>query len=309
MGMLDKLQKINDLREIWKHEARDFSRWLSEEENLQELSDAIGIDIVAPERESSVGDFSVDIFAREDGTNRKIIIENQLSNTDHDHLGKIITYASVKSVEVIVWVVKRARDEHRQAIEWLNQHTDENIGFFLVEVELWKIGDSLPAVKFNVVEKPNDWAKTMKIVEGLSEIKKLQMDFWQKFIEYAFEKPDFAAEFNKRKPLPQQWYNLSVGKSDCHVSMTLNTQNKDNGVGLYISDNKDLYLKFKDKKDYIEKSIGSDIKFIEANKDSKIFTFMNADIKTQKEAELNKMFDWFCSMAIKFKNIAKDFHQ
>ncbi len=176
MNNLGRIKRIEDLRTIWPHEARDFSKWLAKEENLSLLSDEIGIDIVLEELESAVGDFSVDLYAREEGSPRRIIIENQLEDTNHDHLGKIITYASGKGAEVIVWIVKHARDEHRQAIEWLNQHTDENIGFFLVEIELWKINDSVPAPKFNVVERPNDWAKTVKAAGGLSETKKLQYD-------------------------------------------------------------------------------------------------------------------------------------
>ncbi|MDR0498769.1 MAG: hypothetical protein LBH03_03405 [Holophagales bacterium] len=93
MAQLAKLTPVTNLREIWKHEALDFSKWLSQEDNLSALSDAIGIDIVLHERESSIGSFSVDIFAFEESSNRKIIIENQLTDTDHDHLGKIITYA------------------------------------------------------------------------------------------------------------------------------------------------------------------------------------------------------------------------
>ncbi|MGN0478700.1 MAG: DUF4268 domain-containing protein, partial [Hominenteromicrobium sp.] len=137
MNTLGKIEKINDLRSVWPHEAHDFSKWLSHEENLALLSDTIGIEISLAERESPVGGFHVDLFATETGTGRRIIIENQLEDTDHDHLGKIITYASGKDAEVIIWIVKRARDEHRQAIEWLNQHMDENIGFFLLEIELW----------------------------------------------------------------------------------------------------------------------------------------------------------------------------
>lgn len=111
------------------------------------------------ERESAVEKYSVDIYGKEEGTDRKVIIENQLEDSNHDHLGKIITYASGKDVKTIIWIVKRARDEHRQAIEWLNAHTDEEVGFFLLEIELWRIGDSLAALKFNIVSKPNDWGK------------------------------------------------------------------------------------------------------------------------------------------------------
>lgn len=160
---LGKIKRITDIRS-WHHEEKDFSKWLAQDENLKQLSDAIGIDIVLEERESSVGNFSVDLYALEEGTERRIIIENQLEDTNHDHLGKLITYASGKGAEVIIWVVKRARDEHRQAIEWLNQNTGVNIGFFLVEIELWQIDDSAIAPKFNVVERPNDWAKQMKML-------------------------------------------------------------------------------------------------------------------------------------------------
>lgn len=139
MGSLGKIEKVDDLRTIWKHEAHDFTKWLAEEENLALLSEAVGIDIVLEDTESPVGSFNVDIFASEEGTSRKIIIENQLEDTNHDHLGKIITYASGKNADVVIWIVKRAREEHRRAVEWLNQHTDETIGFFLIEIELWKI--------------------------------------------------------------------------------------------------------------------------------------------------------------------------
>lgn len=148
---LGKLKEIKDLRKVWAHEALDFTPWLAEEENLSELADAVGLEITLDETESSVGDFSVDIFAKETGTDRKIIIENQLEDTNHDHLGKLITYASGKDAEIIIWVVKRAREEHRSAVEWLNNHTDENIGFFLVEIKLYQIGESQIAPKFNVI--------------------------------------------------------------------------------------------------------------------------------------------------------------
>lgn len=174
MDTLGKMIRITDLRSVWPHEANDFTRWLAQEENLTLLGDAIEIELELEERESSVGSFNVDIFAKEVGTNRRVIIENQLEDTNHDHLGKLITYASGKGSEVIVWVVKRARDEHRQAIEWLNQHTDSNIGFFLLEIELWQIGDSEKAPRFNIVEKPNDWTKMMKgndILVGTNLIK------------------------------------------------------------------------------------------------------------------------------------------
>ncbi|MBR5898281.1 MAG: DUF4268 domain-containing protein, partial [Muribaculaceae bacterium] len=221
---LGKIKRITDLRSVWQHEALNFSKWLAQDENLTQLSEAIGIDIILEELESSVGNFNVDLFAIEEGTDRKIIIENQLEDTNHDHLGKIRTYASGKGAEVIVWIVKKARDEHRQAIEWLNQNTGIKIGFFLVEIELWQIDDSAIAPKFNVVERPNDWAKQMKNVDNLSETKQLQQNFWLSLSETI--KSSYVKEFSPRKAQAQHWYDLSVGSSSYHIGLTVNTQKK-----------------------------------------------------------------------------------
>lgn len=303
MKMLGKIEKIEDLRTIWPHEARDFSKWLAEDENLALLSETIGIDIVLEERESSVGGFSVDLFATEEGTNRKIIIENQLEDTNHDHLGKIITYASGKGAEVVVWIVKRARDEHKQAIEWLNQHTDENVGFFLIEIELWKINDSIPAPKFNIVEKPNAWAKTMKIVEGLSDLKKTQLEYWQAFNDYAFARDDFKKMFSQRKAAPQHWYSLSIGSSSCHLDFTVNTQKKRIGAEIYITNDKELYAKYVDKKAEIEAELGMQIEWREAEKDCRILVLKEGDLK-KGTSYWTQYFEWYCEMAPKLRNIA-----
>ncbi len=303
MAILGKIERIDDLRNIWAHEARDFTKWLAQEDNLALLSDAIGINIALEERESSVGDFNVDLYATEVGTGRRIIIENQLEFSNHDHLGKIITYASGKGAEVIVWIVKHARDEHKNAIEWLNQHTDENIGFFLIEIELWKINDSLPAPKFNVVEKPNDWAKAMKVAEGLSPLQKLQIDFWQAFNEYAFAKPEFKKVFSQRKASPQHWYDVSVGRSSYHITFTVNSQKKRIGAEIYISDDKDSYSHFFGKKAEIEKELGETIEWKEATKDCRILLLNNGDIKKGNDY-WNSYFDWFCEKGIKLREIA-----
>lgn len=235
---LGKIKRIHDLRMIWPHEANSFTKWLAKEENLSKLGEDIGIDLVLEERESSVGNFSVDIFANEESTGRKVIIENQLEDTDHDHLGKLITYASGKGAEVIVWVVKRARDEHRQAIEWLNQHTDTSLGFFLVEIELWQIDDSAIAPKFNVIERPNDWAKQMKNSENLSDRKQMLLKFWNGFNDYIAKSDIFKNDFTIRKAQPDHWYDLSVGNSSYHICMTISAQKKRLSCGVYIPDNK-----------------------------------------------------------------------
>jgi len=125
-------------------------------ENLELLSEEIDIELSLIGTEYNVGRFNVDIYAEESGVGRKVIIENQLWKTDHDQLGKLITYASGLAAEIIIWIVKDVFEEHRQAIDWLNENTAENIYFFAIRMEVWKIGDSEPAPKFHIVSKPND---------------------------------------------------------------------------------------------------------------------------------------------------------
>ena len=171
MKKLGKLQEIKDLREAWPHEARDFTPWLAE--NIDLLSERLGIDISIEETESPVGGFNVDIFATDADTGKRIIIENQLEDTDHDHLGKLITYASGKSADLVIWVVKKAREEHRAAIEWLNNHTDEDIGFILCQIKLLRVDDSNIAPMFEIIEQPNNWAKEMKKPSSSRTVTKL----------------------------------------------------------------------------------------------------------------------------------------
>ena len=300
---LGRMKRISDLRSVWAHEANDFTKWLAEEENLSELSDSLGIEIDLEERESSVGSFNVDIFATESGTGRKIIIENQLEYTNHDHLGKLITYAAGKGAEVIIWIVKKARDEHRQAIEWLNQHTDANVGFFLVEIELWQIDQSNYAPKFNVVEKPNDFAKSMKEVEGLSEGQKKKLEFWQFFNDTMEKNVEFNKYFRLRKPQPHHWYDLGLGTSAYFISMNAQTTKRKIDTGICIRDNKELFHLFKEHKEEFEKALGGKVIFREASKASRLIFERNLDITEEKNRE--EAVNWLFEKSLIFKQMAK----
>lgn len=300
---LGKIKRITDLRSIWPHEANDFTKWLADEHNLTKLGEEIGIELELEERESSVGNFNVDLYAKEEGTGRKVIIENQLEETDHDHLGKLITYASGKGAEVVVWVVKRARDEHRQAIEWLNQHTDTDLGFFLVEIELWQIDDSAIAPKFSVIERPNDWGKQMKSVAGLNNTEQIQLAFWQKFNDKMNASPDFTKHFKTRKAQPQNWYDVSVGSSEYHLCFTASIQKKHMSCGIYIPDNKELFHLFEAHKADFEAQFGKGIEWVEASKARRINIFETFDVSDQEQ--WGTAYAWYLENAIKFKLIAK----
>lgn len=301
---LGKIHRITDLRSVWPNEASDFTKWLSDENNLSLLGEAIGVEMTLEEIESAVGSFSADIFAVESGSGRKIIIENQLEDTNHDHLGKLITYASGKGAEVIVWVVKRARDEHRQAIEWLNQHTDSSVGFFLVEIELWQIDESLKAPKFNVVERPNDWAKSMK-KDGLNETAKLKLDFWQEFVETMKGNTSFIENFSIRKPSPHHWYDISLGCSAYHLGLTINTQKNRIAAEIYINDDKELFWKFQQFKENIETELHQQTEWIEASKACRIVVSKSFPIKNR--SKWSEAYTWFLDMSLKLKKISKQY--
>ena len=154
---LAKIERELDLRKVWPDESRDFTPWLAE--NIHELGEALGMNLGEPRTEVSVGGYSLDILASELNRGTPVVIENQLGTTDHIHLGQLLTYAAGLDGRTIIWVTGNFRDEHRQALDWLNQRTGEDTEFFGVVVELWRIGDSLLAPHFNLVATPNDWRK------------------------------------------------------------------------------------------------------------------------------------------------------
>lgn len=299
-NMLSKLRKL-DLRKVWKHEALDFTNWLAEKDNLDALSEAIGVDIKLIETEASVGKFNVDILAEEDLTNKKIIIENQLESTNHDHLGKIITYASGHDAKIIIWIVKDTRDEHQKAVEWLNDHTDEEISFFLIRIELWQIDDSKPAPKFEIVVSPNEWAKAIKANPNKNELtntKLQQLDFWSKFKEFAKNKNMNITH----SPRPQHWYNVSIGSSDCHITLTLNTREDRIGCEIYIDRNKDLFHHLVNEKDLIEKELNQKVEWVDAAKASRIKVYKDVE-DLFSEDELDNNFTWLLKNANLFQKV------
>ena len=149
---LGRLHRVDDLKAVWTHEANEFTPWL--QNNIDVLSEALGLDIQLIQREVSVGRFIVDLLGEEAGSTRPVVIENQLDPSDHSHLGQLLTYSAGKNGGVIIWIAKKIKPEHRQALDWLNDATQGNIDFYGVEIQLLKIGDSDMAPNFDVVVSP-----------------------------------------------------------------------------------------------------------------------------------------------------------
>lgn len=180
---LGRLQRV-DLREAWLGEATYFTPWLAREENLALLGDTIGLELELEATEKNVGPFRADILCKDTATNSYVLIENQLERTDHSHLGQLLTYAAGLKAVTIVWIAAQITEEHRAALDWLNEVTTESVNFFGLEIELWRIGESQRAPKFNVVSQPNDWTEAVRGNTGPtanpSDSQQLYREYWAK---------------------------------------------------------------------------------------------------------------------------------
>lgn len=281
---LGKLQEV-DIRTVWKHEQYDFSAWLASEENIQELGDTLNLSLTDVQTEKFVGNYRCDILCKDEITGKMVLIENQLEPTNHDHLGKIITYAAGLDAAVVVWIVSAARDEHASAIEWLNKHTDNDISFFLLEVHAYKIGNSDPAPQFKIVEQPNDFVKTVKAIAKSAELndaQKCRLEFWTQFNEIVDAK---GKPFNKRKATTDHWYNVAIGSSEANISIDLVNKEHKIRVSLWISDNKDIFDGLYQRKDDIENAFGFNLEWnrLDSKKASYICTYIKGlDFKKQE---------------------------
>jgi hypothetical protein len=214
---LGKLQRV-ELRNVWRHEAIDFTPWLME--HIDMVGEVLGLDLEVLSREQSVGDFAVDILVRDLGRNKLVVIENQLEETDHSHLGQLITYAAGLEAGVVIWVSSRIREEHRQALDWLNRGDGASTEYFGLVVELLQIDGSKPAVNLRVVVSPNDWSRrTIRAASTQESSGKyaLYQQFFQRLIDDLREKHRFT---NARVGQAQNWYSFSTGTRGFQYSVS-----------------------------------------------------------------------------------------
>lgn len=248
--MLGKLSYIKDLRSVWKHEEKDFTSWLAE--NISLLGEALGLNLEVLSTEHAVGNFSLDILSKDIDNGNLVAIENQLEITDHTHLGQILTYASGVDAKTVIWISKEVREEHRKAVDWLNQITNEEIEFFAVEIKLIKIENSALAPFFNVKASPNDWSKEQKtkIVAStsISDRQEYYHKFFTSFLDLVNKK--MPSLTNSKKASYDSWKTFPSGISGITYSAALRSGNRFS-IELYIdTGNKE---KNKDKFDDLEK--------------------------------------------------------
>ena len=221
---LGRLEPV-DPRLVWTNEAHDFTPWLLA--NADRLSAALGIDLELEAAEHPVGGYSLDLVGRDITNDAVLIVENQLAGTDHSHLGQVLTYAAGTGASTIVWIATSFREEHRQALDWLNENTGEGTHFFGIELQVVKIGDSPNAPLFNVVVQPNDWQKQVRaatLPSALSEKGAAYMEFWRRFLDRVHAAhPDWTSG---KAVGSDNWYEMKGPISGCRYSSSFPWQDR-----------------------------------------------------------------------------------
>lgn len=223
---LARLERVS-LRDAWKSEPADFTPWLAREENLALLAETLEMELELEAQEREVGPFRADILCTDSSTGDWVLIENQLERTDHTHLGQLLTYAAGLKAVTIVWIADGFADEHRAALDWLNEITDDTVNFFGLEIALWRIGESDLAPKFNVMSQSNDWTRKVKEQsQNLGSTEQLQLEYWTAFRDF-LEKNGSAVRPNKAAAA--SWMTFRSGIRRLGLGASVSVQKKSCG--------------------------------------------------------------------------------
>lgn len=294
--------KTLKLKTVWGHEERDFTPWLAEEEHLAALSDAIGMDLQLERIEVPVGPYYADILAK-DASGAYVVIENQFGKTNHDHLGKLLTYGATLGASAVVWIAEEFTDEHRKALEWLNERTTDDLSLYAVQLEVLQIDNSAPAIRFNVISEPSEIVRAAAVARSSgppTEAQRLQLDFWTMFRNRLLEKKILTSA---QTPRPQYWFDIPIGRSNVVLSNIVNTSDGRIGARIYISNEiAEVALPQLEKdKEGIEREIGEKLQWnpFPHKKDKIIALFRDVDL-SDREA-WPEYCDWLIDKVVKFR--------
>ena len=303
--MPDNLGELKSvpLREVWEKEDQHFTPWLAE--NIGILGDAIGMTLEVEAQEKMVGTFRADILCQDEDNGEKVLVENQVEKSNHKHLGQIITYAAGLRAKTIVWIAREFADEHRAALDWLNANTGDGLRFFALEVQLWRIGTSQPAPKFNVVVRPNDWSKNVRASEGgeLSDVRSRYFRYWSAFVDAHGEQ----ISLGKRAARAQSYHNFTVGRSGVKISTSIKSDGKLLQVQFRMVKKNagEIYEPLAAQKSAIGRELAGITLHWEAPTPDKqrayISTSKDADIAD--ESDWKNQHKWFADMVLKFNSV------
>lgn len=308
LPVLGRLERVK-LRVGWPNEGLAFTPWLASDENLVLLGEAIGLDLERATVEKGVGPFRADILCKDADTDHWVLIENQLESTDHKHLGQLLTYAAGLSAVTIIWIAEKFTEEHRAAIDWLNEVTRDDINFFGLEIELWRINGSPPAPKFNVVSKPNNWTKTLagrRSAAGSSELtqtRQSQLAFWTQFRDHVL---GHSQRLKPHEPHAKHWYNFSIGRSGFRLSAVRNAPAYQVRVGLIIADDnaETYYQLLHQQKEAIEAEMGAALEWhAPANTKRKSIRLTLPNVNPADPAQWPVLFTWLLQTLERFHTV------
>lgn len=293
---LGRLKRV-ELREIWTSEATSFTPWLARAENLAILGDTLKIELELEAQERAVGPFRADLLCKDIDNDRWVLIENQLERTDHIHLGQLLTYASGLDAVTIVWIAARFTEEHRSTLDWLNKITNESFRFFGLEVELWRIGASPAAPKFNVVSKPNEWSSSVAKAAGaidageLSETEAMRERYWAA-LNLKLEEIGGAVS-GKRKPQPQSWMHYKIGRSQ-RIGGAMNIQKSQIRGEIYLRGPaaKTFFRLLKKQENEIESELGYRLDWQELPEGQDCRIAVHTDADPTDEADWPRQHEW-----------------
>jgi hypothetical protein len=298
--------RLLDVRTVWANEATGFTPWLADEDNIQHLGNALGFELEVEGTEVPVGPYSADVLARDTSTGDYVVIENQLEKTDHDHLGKSITYASVLDASAVVWIARQFTEEHKRALDWLNDKTTDDVAFYGVRLELWQIDDSRPALKFNVISRPTEIVRSVAAAKAsgpLSEVRRIQLEFWTEFAKGLVEREILTSA---RMPRPQYWYNVALGRTGMRLSNWLNVNAHRIGVRVYLTgryDGQAALAQLLEQKDEIEREIGETLQW-DPNPDARDKTIaLYRDANLRQRERWDEHLEWMLNMTERFRRV------
>ena len=300
---LGRLENVGP-RTVWPHEARDFTPWLLA--NGDRLADALGIELELRDAEHPVGGYSLDLIGRDLTNNAVLMVENQLEGTDHNHLGQVLTYAAGTDAATIVWIATAFREEHRQALDWLNTQTGEDIHFFGVQVSVVRIGKSAPAPFFEVVAKPNDWQKRVRSAAhgGTSERAERYRAFWTQYLDrLAKEHPTWG---RRGTPQPANWMGFSGPFRGTQIVPSFAAGERLRHE-LYIDSgeaesNTALFNSLLEKRDSIEATYAGSLVFepLDGKRACRIADYLSNSVVDQEE-DWHKYLDWFFDVGTRLR--------
>ena len=296
------------LREAWKHEAGEFTPWLAQPENLERLADELGLgELVCVATEHRIGDFKLDMLCN-DGTDQ-IIVENQLEETDHKHLGQLISYAAGVEAKKVIWIAESFRPEHMAALRFLNENTTEDLAFFGVQVELWRIGDSALAPKFEIIVKPDNWSKSSreqaKAITDASPARQLKLQFWQALHARLSQ---VAPQIKMHTPKARHYLNSSSFRSHVNLGVAVNIRSERLFVELYLGGDeaKSRFAELLAQRQNIESQLGFKLEWMELPdaKASRLALF-HEDASIEDEDRWEEYINWVIKNLTKMDQVLR----